>query len=143
MRFLSKFGCGSKYRWAVMRNMVDSLVVHERIKTTVAKAKELRRLADKVITMGKDGSDGARMRAQAVLRTKDAHEKLFSLLAPRFAEREGGYTRVLRTAPRKGDNSPMAFIEYVGWEPKLPTDPSDMIDGIPVRLFKSARRSPQ
>lgn len=144
MRFISKFGCGSKYRWAVMRNMADSLIMHERIKTTVAKAKELRRVADKVITLGKDGSSSARMQAQGMLRTREAHSKLFELLAPRFADRNGGYTRVLRTAPRKGDNAPMAFIEYLGWESKLAdTDPKDMIDGIPVRLFKSARRSPQ
>ncbi|KAG8459487.1 hypothetical protein KFE25_012822 [Diacronema lutheri] len=145
MRFLSKLGSDSKHRWAMMRNMVDSLIVHERIKTTLAKAKELRRVADKIITVGKDDSAASQERARAVLRTRDAHEKLFDTLAPRFAERQGGYTRVLRTAPRKGDNAPMAFVEYIGWqESKLAhLAPHELINGVPIRLFKSARRSPQ
>ena len=143
MRFLSKFGTDSKHRWAIMRNMADSLVLHERIKTTVARAKELRRLADRVITAGKDGSAGARGRAQAMLRTKEAHTKLFDELAPRFAERAGGYTRVLRTAPRKGDNAPMAFVEYIGWAASKLAGETELIDGVPVRLFTGAKRSPQ
>jgi large subunit ribosomal protein L17 len=143
MRFFSKFGSGQKHRWAIMRNMADSLVTHERIKTTFARAKELRRVADRVITLGKEASESARRRAQAVLRTKDAHNKLFETLAPRFAERAGGYTRVLRTAPRKGDNAPMAFVEYIGWQESKLAHETDLINGVPVRMFKSARRSPQ
>ncbi|KAJ1635987.1 50S ribosomal protein L17 [Pavlovales sp. CCMP2436] len=137
----SKFGSGHKHRWAILRNMVDALITHERIKTTVAKAKELKRIADKVITMGKEASQAAHVRARAILRTKDAHDKLFEQLAPRFAERNGGYTRVLRTAPRHGDNAPMAFVEYLGWESTLAGE-TDLIDGIPVRLYKKARRGP-
>jgi large subunit ribosomal protein L17 len=146
MKIWSHFGANSKHRWHILRNMVDSLIVHERIKTTVAKAKQLKRLADRMITMGRVDTGKSRSKANGVLRTPEALEKLFDVLGPRFApggveERNGGYVRVQRTAPRKGDNAPMAFIEYLGWEAKL-ADETDLIDGIPVRMFMKARRGP-
>jgi large subunit ribosomal protein L17 len=103
-----------------MRNLVTALVKHERIVTTEPKAKELRRLADKVVTIAKRGlmrGGGwilhAQRRAAAILYEKDAVKKLFTTLAPRFLERPGGYTRVIRIGRRKGDNAQMALIEYV------------------------------
>jgi large subunit ribosomal protein L17 len=93
--------------------MVTQLIEHERIQTTVAKAKELRRLADKVVTLGKRGNLHARRQAAKIIRTDDALRKLFDVIAPRYALRDGGYTRVLKTGRRLGDAAPTAFIEYV------------------------------
>eukprot|EP00814_Leptocylindrus_danicus_P021300 CAMPEP_0116014324 /NCGR_PEP_ID=MMETSP0321-20121206/6213_1 /TAXON_ID=163516 /ORGANISM="Leptocylindrus danicus var. danicus, Strain B650" /LENGTH=133 /DNA_ID=CAMNT_0003483961 /DNA_START=78 /DNA_END=479 /DNA_ORIENTATION=+ len=94
--------------------MVTSLIYHERIVTTTPKAKELKRLAEWMIGFGKDGSLHARRQADAILREKPALTKLFEVLGPRYAERDGGYTRVLQLAkPRTGDNAPMSIIEYV------------------------------
>jgi large subunit ribosomal protein L17 len=93
--------------------MVSQLIQHERIETTLPKAKELRRLADKVVTLGKDGSLAARRRAAAVVRGDGVLQKLFGELAERYKGRDGGYTRVLRTRQRPNDAAQMAFIEYV------------------------------
>jgi len=102
--------------------MVTDLIKHERIQTTVPKAKELKRLADKMITIGKEGTLMARRRAGAILRTDESIRKLFGVLAPRYTERAGGYTRVLRSINnRKGDNAPVAWIEYVDREGELRT----------------------
>lgn len=98
----------------MLRNMVTSLIKEERIRTTVPKAKEVRYLADKVIGLGKKGTIQARRQANAILYEKSALTKLFDVLGPRYAEREGGYTRILKlSVPRRGDNSSMAIIEYV------------------------------
>ena len=94
---LRKLGRNTAHRLAMLRTMCDQLIEHERIETTVAKAKELRRFADKMITLGKDGSLEARRRARAVLRTDESLIKLFGPLAERYREREGGYTRVQQT----------------------------------------------
>lgn len=94
--------------------MVTSLIKHERIVTTLPKAKELRKLADKVVGLGKNGTLHSRRQADAILREKPALTKLFEVLGPRYQDREGGYTRVMKlSAPRIGDNAPMAIIEYV------------------------------
>lgn len=98
----------------MFRNMVTSLIKHERIVTTVPKAKELRRLADQVIKFGKDGTIHSRQMATRIIREKPAITKLFEVLGPRYSDREGGYTRVLKLSRnRQGDNAPMAVIEYV------------------------------
>jgi large subunit ribosomal protein L17 len=93
--------------------MADQLIQHERIETTVPKAKELRRVADRMITLGKEGTLAARRRARAILRTDASIIKLFGPLAERYKEREGGYTRVTQTRTRVGDAAKMAYIEYV------------------------------
>eukprot|EP00218_Dolichomastix_sp_CCMP3274_P013755 CAMPEP_0170144076 /NCGR_PEP_ID=MMETSP0033_2-20121228/13291_1 /TAXON_ID=195969 /ORGANISM="Dolichomastix tenuilepis, Strain CCMP3274" /LENGTH=130 /DNA_ID=CAMNT_0010380557 /DNA_START=104 /DNA_END=492 /DNA_ORIENTATION=- len=93
--------------------MVTQLIEHQRIKTTVPKAKALKRLADKVVTISKEGTLAARRRVAAIVFTDEAQHKLFGEMRARYSERAGGFTRVLRTHNRKGDNAPMAFIEYV------------------------------
>ena len=110
-----KLGRPTKHRRAMLRNLATSLIQFERIKTTVPRAKELRRVADQMVTLAKRGEDDlhARRQALAYLTTKDAVSKLFSELGPRYTERNGGYTRVLRIGNRKGDCAPMATIEYV------------------------------
>ena len=111
-----KLGRTSAHRKALMRNMVTSLLDHEQIETTDAKAKELRRVADKMITLGKRGSLHARRQALSVIRDKGITAKLFEVLAGRYAERNGGYTRVLKTRNRAGDAAPMSIIELVDRE---------------------------
>lgn len=103
----------SSHRKAMLRNMAAALVKHEQIKTTLPKAKELKPYLDKLITLGKRGNLHARRQAMNVLRDRALTAKLFDTLAPRYAERNGGYTRVLKAGPRYGDAAPMAFIELV------------------------------
>ena len=103
----------SAHRKAMFANMAVALLKHEQIKTTLPKAKELRPIVDKLVTLGKRGSLHARRQALAFLRDKDITGKLFDSLAERYAERHGGYTRVLRAGFRYGDAAPMAFIELV------------------------------
>uniref|UniRef100_H3G5H3 Large ribosomal subunit protein bL17c n=2 Tax=Phytophthora ramorum TaxID=164328 RepID=H3G5H3_PHYRM len=103
----------SAHRQAMLRTMVTQLIEHERIRTTLPKAKELRRVAEQVVTMAKQGDEPARKRAAAVLRTPEAVTKLFDVVGPRYALREGGYTRILKADFRKGDGAEMAVIEYV------------------------------
>lgn len=113
-----QFGRHTSHRKAMFRNMVTSLIEEERITTTVPKAKELRRLAEQMVTLAKDGSLHARRRAAAVVRNPKAVSKLFSELGPRFKSRAGGYTRILKLGHRLGDGADMAFIEYLGYQPK-------------------------
>jgi large subunit ribosomal protein L17 len=102
-----------EHRKAMFANMASSLIEHEQIKTTLPKAKELKRIAEKLITLGKRGDLHARRLAAAELRQDAAVAKLFATLGPRFAERNGGYTRVLKAGFRYGDAAPMAIIELV------------------------------
>ena len=108
-----RLGRSSAHRLALLRTQVSQLVEHERIETTIAKAKELRRLADKVVTWGKDGSLAARRHATGMLRLDEHVNKVFGELAERYKDREGGYTRVVRTQRRKDDAAQLTFIEYV------------------------------
>lgn len=103
----------SSHRQAMFRNMAVSLVEHEIIKTTLPKAKELRRIAEPLITLAKDDTVANRRVAFARTRSKDAVGKLFSELGPRYQERPGGYTRILKCGYRPGDAAPMAYIELV------------------------------
>src|SRR5688572_15596175 len=96
-------GRSSSHRRALLRNMVTSLVLHEQFETTVAKAKELKRIADKMVTLGKQGDLHSRRQALSYMKDKEAVRKLFAEIALRFKTREGGYTRVLRTRTRHGD----------------------------------------
>jgi len=106
-----KLGRTSSHRLATMRNMVSSLIEHGRIKTTDTKAKELRIVADKMVTLGKKGDLHARRRAMRTLRGKTIAKKLFDEVAPRFADVNGGYTRIIKFGRRPGDNAMMSFIE--------------------------------
>jgi len=103
----------SSHRQAMFRNMTASLFEHEQIRTTVAKAKELRRVAEPLITMGKNPSLSNRRLAYARLRNRDAVTKLFDDLGVRFKDRPGGYLRILKCGPRPGDNAPMAYVQLV------------------------------
>jgi large subunit ribosomal protein L17 len=108
-----KLGRTTAHRKALLRNLATALLEHERIITTEPKAKELRRVADKLVTLGKRGDLHARRQALQVVRSNAVVRKLFNEIAPRFAERKGGYTRVLRLGYRAGDAAAMAVIELV------------------------------
>lgn len=108
-----KLGLTAEHRKALLANQVCSLIEHERIKTTLAKAKAVRPLAEKMVTLGKKGSLHARRTALAVLRQKGAVMKLFDEIAPRAATRNGGYTRIVKLGERKSDSAPIAFIEWI------------------------------
>jgi large subunit ribosomal protein L17 len=120
-----KLGRTSSHREAMFRNMVTSLFEHERIVTTKEKAKELRPIAEKMITLAKRGDLHARRQALSYIRSKDIVEKLFTDIQEQFAERKGGYTRILQTGVRKGDNASMAIIELVGYEEELVMDDNE------------------
>ncbi len=102
-----------EHRKAMFANMVASLIEHEQIVTTLPKAKELRPIIEKMITLGKRGDLHARRQAISQVRDETVIKKLFATLAPRYADRNGGYTRVLKAGFRRGDNAPMAVIEFV------------------------------
>src|SRR3954471_22841748 len=108
-----KLGLTAAHRKALLANQVCSLIEHQRIKTTLAKAKAVRPLAEKMVTLGKQGSLHARRTALAVLRQKNAVKKLFDDIAPRSASRSGGYTRIIRLGQRKSDSASVALIEWV------------------------------
>ena len=111
-----KFGRTSAHRKALFRNLVGALIERERISTTLAKAKELRGKVERTITLGKKGTLHARRQAFKLAPQKEAVQKVFGSLADRYANRPGGYTRIIKIGPRRGDNAPMAFIELVDRE---------------------------
>jgi large subunit ribosomal protein L17 len=117
-----KLGRDSSHRKALYSNMCGALFEHGRIRTTEAKAKELRPIAEKLITLARpDPSDVAAQRqAVAFLRSKDVVHNLFHTVGPRFTERPGGYTRIVKLGPRLGDAAPMVYIELVDYEPAAP-----------------------
>jgi large subunit ribosomal protein L17 len=108
-----KLGRTAEHRKAMLANQVCSLIEYQRIKTTLAKAKAVRPLAENMVTLGKRGSIHARRTALATLRQKNAVRKLFDDIAPRSTDRNGGYTRIVKLGQRKSDSAPMAFIEWV------------------------------
>src|ERR1700751_2006581 len=114
-----KLGRNTEHRRALLRNLVTSLIVEERIETTVPKAKAMRPHVEKMITLGKQGNVAARRQAAAYLMTSEAVDKLFSTISPRFGDREGGYLRIVRTGFRPGDGGEKAFIELLGAEKQL------------------------
>ncbi len=111
-----KLGRTSSHRDAMLRNMVTSLLEQERIVTTVPKAKEARRVAEQMITLGKRGDMHARRQALSYIRSKAIVAKLFDELSSQYAERQGGYTRIIRTGTRAGDAAPMAILELVNYQ---------------------------
>ena len=110
---LRKLNRTSSHRLAMLRNMCNSLIEHEAIKTTVPKAKELRRVIEPLLTLGKEPTLANKRLAFDRLRNRDNVVKLFGVLGPRYAARPGGYTRILKMGFRVGDNAPMAFVELV------------------------------
>ena len=111
-----KLGRTTSHRRSLLRNMVTSLILEERIETTIPKAKALRPQVEKMITLGKRGDLAARRQAAAYIMTDEAVKKLFDTLGPRFGDRQGGYTRIIRAAWQKGDGADKAFIELLGSE---------------------------
>jgi large subunit ribosomal protein L17 len=114
-----KLGRSTAHRRSLLRNLVTSLLEEERIETTVPKAKAMRPLVEKMITLGKRGDLPARRQAHAYLMTDTAVDKLFDTLGPRFGDREGGYVRIVRAGWQKGDGADKAFIELLGSEKLL------------------------
>ncbi len=108
-----KLGRTSSHRRALLRSLVTSLVIHGQIETTEAKAKAIKPLADKMVTLGKRGDLHARRQAAAFLMGPEAVRRVFDDIAPKYGDRNGGYTRIYKVAPRRGDAAPMAIIEWV------------------------------
>jgi large subunit ribosomal protein L17 len=130
-----KLGRTAEHRKALLANQVCSLIEHQRIKTTLAKAKAVRPLAEKMVTLGKNGSIHARRTAFSTLRQKDAVKKLFDEIAPRSTDRNGGYTRIVRLGQRKSDSASMAFIEWV--------DAAQVVEEKPAEEKKAKRKEPE
>src|ERR687884_776639 len=112
-----KLGRDASHRKALYANLAGALIEHGRIKTTVAKAKEVRPIAEQMITLGRRGDIHARRQALAYLRSQDVVHKLFSDVGPRFVDRPGGYSRIVKIGPRPGDAAPMAYLELVDYQP--------------------------
>ena len=112
-----KLGRDAAHRKALYSNLAGSLILHGRIQTTEAKAKAVRPFAEKMITLGKRGDLHARRQAMAALRSNDVVHLLFNEVAPRFEERPGGYTRIVKLGPRLGDSADMAYLELVDYDP--------------------------
>ena len=130
-----RLGRKAEHRKALLANQVCSLIEHQRIKTTLAKAKAVRPLAEKMVTLGKNGSIHARRTAFSTLRHKDAVKKLFDEIAPRSTERNGGYTRIVRLGQRKSDSASMAFIEWV--------DAAVLVEEKPAEEKKATKKEPK
>ena len=114
-----KLGRDASHRKALYSNLAGALIEHGRIKTTIAKAKSVRPIAEEMITLGRRGDLAARRQALAFLRSNDVVTKLFSEVAPRFAERPGGYTRIVRLGQRQGDAAEMVYLELVDYVPAV------------------------
>lgn len=130
-----KLGRTAEHRKALLANQVCSLIEHQRIKTTLAKAKAVRPLAERIVTLGKNGSLHARRNALSILRQKDAVKKLFDEIAPRSTERNGGYTRIVKLGQRRSDSASMAFIEWV--------DAAKVVEEKPAEEKKPKRKEPE
>ena len=112
-----KLGRDASHRRALYANLASALIEHGRIKTTVTKAKAVKPLAEQMITLGRRGDIHARRQALAVLRSQDVVHKLFSDVGPRFADRPGGYSRIVKIGPRQGDSAEMVYLELVDYAP--------------------------
>src|SRR5437868_4629933 len=130
-----KLGRTAEHRKALLANQVVALIQHQRIKTTLAKAKAVRPLAERMVTLGKNGSIHARRTALGVLRQKSAVKKLFEDIAQRSAERNGGYTRIIKLGARKSDSARMAFIEWV--------DGEQVVEEKPTKEKQAKRKEPE
>ena len=115
-----KLGRDASHRKALYANLTGALIEHGRIKTTIAKAKEVRPIAEQMITLGRRGGVHSRRQALKFLRSQDVVHKLFDDVGPRFKDREGGYSRIVRIGPRLGDAAEMAYLELVDFTPPAP-----------------------
>jgi large subunit ribosomal protein L17 len=132
-----KLGRKTEHRISLLRNLAASLISHGRIRTTEAKAKELRPFVEKLVTLGKRDSLHARRRALSILPRRDVVTKLFGDVSPRFSERPGGYTRILKLAHRQGDGASMAFIQFVDYKFE------GAAAGAPGKPEKEAKKKPE
>ena len=114
-----KLGRNTSHRRALLRNLVTSIILNDRVHTTITKAKASRPIVEKMITLGKNGSVHARRQALAYMMTPESVDRLFKIVAPRYETRPGGYSRIVRTGTRQGDASEMAYIELLGAEQEL------------------------
>jgi large subunit ribosomal protein L17 len=114
-----KLGRNTSHRRALLRNLVTSVILNDRVHTTITKAKASRPIVEKMITLGKNGSVHARRQALAYLMTPESVDRLFAVVSPRYETRPGGYSRIVRTGPRQGDASEMAYLELLGAEQEL------------------------
>jgi large subunit ribosomal protein L17 len=130
-----KLSRNSSHRWAMMRNLIAALLREEKIRTTDAKAKELRRFVERVITLGKKGSLHARRQVLAIIQDKAIVKKLFDSIGPRFKDRPGGYTRVIKVGWRHGDAAPVSLVELLG------SDEEAQASGSEKKAKKPRRRS--
>ena len=140
-----RLGRKAEHRNALLANQVCSLIAHQRIKTTLAKAKAVRPLAERMVTLGKDGSIHARRMAFATLRQKDAVKKLFDQIAPASSERNGGYTRIIKLGQRIGDAADEAFIEWVDSAPVIesPEEDHKKASKKPAKAKKPEEKKPE
>jgi large subunit ribosomal protein L17 len=140
-----KLGRDSAHRRALYANLTGALIEHGRIKTTVTKAKAVRPIAERMITLGRRGDLHARRQAVAFLRSKDVVHKLFSEVAPRFGDRPGGYSRIIRLGPRTGDAAEMAYLELVDepFEPKRRPAPVAAAAPAPALAEEEAVEEPE
>ncbi len=114
-----KLGRNTSHRRALLRNLVTSIILNDRCHTTITKAKATRPIVEKMITLGKNGSVHARRQALAYMMTPESVDRLFNVVAPRYATRPGGYSRIIQLGPRQGDSAQMAYIELLGAEQEL------------------------
>jgi large subunit ribosomal protein L17 len=114
-----KLGRNTSHRRALLRNLVTSIIIEDRVETTIAKAKAVRPLVEKMITLGKKGDLHSRRQALSFLMTDDSVKRLFDTVAPRYGDRQGGYLRIVKTGFQKGDGAEKAFIELLGAEKQL------------------------
>ena len=139
-----KLGRWQADRDALLANQVCSLIIHQRIRTTLAKAKAARPLAEKMVTLGKKGTIHARRTAAAYLHQADAVKKLFDEIAPRSATRAGGYTRIVKLGPRKSDSAPMAVLEWVDTAPvEAATEPAAEEKAKPAKKPAAKKAAPK
>jgi large subunit ribosomal protein L17 len=142
-----KLGRTSQHRDAMLANLVVSLIQHKRVKTTLAKAKAARPLAEKLVTLGKSGTLHARRLAVAKIGQRDMVSKLFQEIAPGFKDRQGGYTRIVKLGPRQSDSAPVAFLEWVDYvlqtTEEAPIETADTGEKTEETKAAKARKAPK
>jgi len=134
-----KLGRTSSHRDAMLANLVASLIIHKRVKTTLAKAKTARPLAEKLVTLGKGGTLHDYRLAVAKIGQEDVVKKLFKEIAPGFKDRKGGYTRILKLGPRQSDSAPIAFLEWVDYVVEAEAAPAPKTEKAPKADKKTAK----
>ena len=135
-----KLGRSQSHRDSLLANQVCSLIEHRRIKTTLAKAKATKPLAEKMLTLGKKGDLHARRIAISYLKQKDIVKKLFTEIAPAAADRKGGYTRIVKLGARLSDSAPMAYLEWVDYAPEVKTE--EVVEAVAAEKPAKAKKEP-